>query len=134
MPKKIYKRFLILLRIILSIIKTRFRNKKVWTNSYKLSPKSSFSILLSLDCHATKNEQSNAVNSSFLGSCTLFKLLGGEIYLAVFWYTFMHFILYIHHILQFCVPHLKFLEPNWSQISNSFHNSLLSALVLPGFH
>lgn len=56
------------------MIKTSFRNKKVWTNSYKLSPKSSFSILLSFDCHSTKNEPRNAVNSAFLGSCTLFKL------------------------------------------------------------
>ncbi|MGO5231507.1 hypothetical protein ACTQ1U_10670, partial [Thermoguttaceae bacterium LCP21S3_D4] len=28
----------------------------------------------SFDCHATKNEPRNAVNSAFLGSCTLFKL------------------------------------------------------------
>ena len=46
----------------------------------------------------------------------LFKLLGGEIYLAVSWYTFVRFILHIHLILHFCVPHLKFLEPKWSQI------------------
>ena len=56
------------------MIKTSFRNKKVWTNSYKPSPKSSFSILLSFDCHSTKIEPRNAVNSAFLGSCTLFKL------------------------------------------------------------
>ena len=37
--------------------------------------------------------------------------LGGEIYLAVSWYTFVCFILHIHLILHFCVPHLKFLEP-----------------------
>ena len=47
--------------------------------------------------------------------CLLFKLLGGEIYLAVLWYTFVHFILHIHPILHFCVLHLKFLEPKWSQ-------------------
>ena len=46
----------------------------------------------------------------------LFKLLGGEIYLAVSWYTFVCFILHIHLILHFCVPLLKFLEPKWSQI------------------
>lgn len=46
----------------------------------------------------------------------LFKLLGGEIYLAVSWYTFMHFILHIHLISHFCVPHLKFLEPKWSHV------------------
>ena len=45
----------------------------------------------------------------------LFKLLGGEIYLAVSWYTFVCFILHIHLILHFCVPLLKFLEPKWSQ-------------------
>ena len=47
----------------------------------------------------------------------LFKLLGGEIYLAVLWYTFVDFILHIHLISHFCVPRLKFLEPKWSQIS-----------------
>lgn len=46
----------------------------------------------------------------------LFKLLGGEIYLAVSWYTFVHFILHIHLISHFCVPHLKFLEPKWSHV------------------
>lgn len=49
--------------------------------------------------------------------CTLFKLLGGEIYLAVLWYTFVDFILHIHLISHFCVPRLKILEPKWSQIS-----------------
>ena len=43
-----------------------------------------------------------------------FKLLGGEIYLVVFWYTFVHFILHSLLILQFCVPRLNFLEPKWS--------------------
>lgn len=33
-----------------------------------------FPKLLSFDYHATKNEPRNAVNSAFLGSCTLFKL------------------------------------------------------------
>ena len=45
----------------------------------------------------------------------LFKLLGGEIYLAVSRYTFVRFILHIYLILHFCVPRLKFLEPKWSQ-------------------
>ncbi len=45
----------------------------------------------------------------------LFKLLGGEIYLAVSLYTFVRFILHIYLILHFCVPRLKFLEPKWSQ-------------------
>lgn len=49
--------------------KTSYRNKKDWTNSCKPSPKSSFSILLSFDCHWAKNEPRNAVNSTFLGSC-----------------------------------------------------------------
>ena len=47
----------------------------------------------------------------------LFKLLGGEIYLAVSRYTFVRFILHIRLISHFCVPHLKFLEPKWSQLS-----------------
>ena len=52
----------------------------------------------------------------------LFNLLGGEIYLAVSWYTFVCFILHIHLISHFCVPHLKFLEPKWSQIySENIH-------------
>ena len=40
-----------------------------------------------------------------------FKLLGGELNLVVSRYTFVCFILHIHHILHFCVPRLKFLEP-----------------------
>ena len=53
----------------------------------------------------------------FPALCLLFKLLGGEIYLAVSWYTFICFILHIHLILHFCASHLKFLEPKWSQIN-----------------
>ena len=49
----------------------------------------------------------------------LFKLLGGEIYLAVSWYTFVCFILHIHLILHFYVPRLKFLEPKWSHHNSS---------------
>lgn len=37
------------------------------------------------------------------------------IYLAVSWYTFVHFILHIHLIFHLCVPRLEFLEPKWSQ-------------------
>ena len=33
-----------------------------------------FTKLLSFDCRTTLNESRNAVNSAFLGSCTLFKL------------------------------------------------------------
>jgi len=33
-----------------------------------------FTKLLSFDCHRAKNEPRNAVNSAFLGSCTLLKL------------------------------------------------------------
>ena len=36
---------------------------------------------------------------------------GGGIYLAVSWYAFVCFTLYILLILYFCVPRLKFLEP-----------------------
>ena len=75
-----------------------------------------FLILLSFYCHKTKQEPRNSVNSAFVGSCVLFELLGGEIYLAVYWYTFVHFILHIHPILHFCVPRLNFLEPKWSQL------------------
>lgn len=74
-----------------------------------------FTKLLSFDCRTTLNEPRNTVNSAFLGSCTLFKLLGGEIYLAISRYTFVRFILHIYLILHFCVPRLKFLEPKWSQ-------------------
>ena len=45
----------------------------------------------------------------------LLKLLGRMIYLAVSWYTFVHFILHIHLIFHLCVPRLEFLEPKWSQ-------------------
>lgn len=55
------------------------------------------------------------MNKGFAGFIISLKLLGGEIYLTVSWYTFVCFILHIHLILQFCVPRLKFLEPNWSQ-------------------
>ena len=48
------------------------------------------------------------------GISGLLKLLGWEIYLAVSWYIFVCFIIHIHLILHFCVPHLKFLEPKWS--------------------
>ena len=58
------------------------------------------------------------INTGFVRICSLFKLLGGEIYLAVSWYTFVRFILHIHLISYFCVPLLKFLEPKWSQLFN----------------
>ena len=45
-------------------------------------------------------------------SSALYELLSGEIYLAVSRCTFVHFILHIHLASRFCVPHLKFLEPN----------------------
>ena len=61
------------------MIKTSYRNKKDWTNSCKPSPKSSFSILLSFNCHWAKKEPRNAVNSTFLGSCILFKLFPKEV-------------------------------------------------------
>ena len=111
MPKKIYKRFLILLRIILPMIKTSFRNKKVWTNSYKPSPKSSFSILLSFDCHSTKIEPRNAVNSAFLGSCTLFKLVSQEFYSDNFNSAFAIFCRYIRHIRR----HIFYCHKNCTQ-------------------
>lgn len=65
--------------------------------------------------HKTEKPSSKGILSVF--HIFLFKLLGGEIYLAVLWYTFVDFILHIHLILHFCVPRLKFLEPKWSQIS-----------------
>ena len=46
---------------------------------------------------------------------SVLKLLGRMIYLAVSWYTFVHFILHIHLIFHLCVPRLEFLEPKWSQ-------------------
>lgn len=56
------------------------------------------------------------LNMAIVCSSALYELLGGEIYLAVFRCTFVHFILHIHLISHFCVPRLKFLEPKWSQI------------------
>ena len=56
------------------------------------------------------------MNTGFLWLRGLFKLLGGEINLVVSRYTFVCFILHIHHILHFCVPHPEFLEPKWSQV------------------
>ena len=57
------------------IIGMIFENKKkliIENNNTKLNyPASYFPILLSFDCHSTKNEPRNAVNSAFLGSCTL---------------------------------------------------------------
>lgn len=57
---------------------------------------------------------------------TLFELLGGEIYLVVSWYTLVCFIIHIHHILHFCVPRPKFLEPKWSQpVKSTINYSLI---------
>lgn len=130
MPKKIYKRFLILLRIILSMIKTSFRDKKVWTNSYKLSPKSSFSILLSFDCHLIKNEPRNAVNSAFLGSCTLFKLGKLLFCLKLFCLSFIcnmpiHYFIYTIYfgLLIFCCQSvaIKYYSTDYKSINRMWH-------------
>ena len=59
-----------------------------------------FTKLLSFDCHATKNEPRNALNSAFLGSCTLFKLVSQEINYSDFNSVFATFYCYICHI--FC--------------------------------
>ncbi|WP_270666470.1 hypothetical protein, partial [Faecalimonas umbilicata] len=59
--------------------------------------------------------------------CLLFEFLGGEIYLAVSWYTFVYFIFHIHLISHFCVPHLKFLEPKWSHIIPVFQTPMTYA-------
>ena len=61
--------------------------------------------------HNKRKSPINGLFTPFMKLCLLFKLLGGKIYLAVSWYTFVHFILHIHPILHFCVLHLKFLEP-----------------------
>lgn len=131
MPKKIYKRFLILLRIIFSMIKTSFRNKKVWTTSYKLSPKSSFSILLSFDCHATKNEPRNAVNSSFLGSCTSFKLFFGfdfSCYLIVI--AFQNRII----LIRFCILLMWFQSCCTQIVPKHFPSSLQQQFIYIFFY
>ena len=60
-------------------------------------------------------ETNLCINSCFIRQSLLF-LLGGEIYPAVSWYTFVCFILHIHLILHFCAPRLNFLEPKWSRI------------------
>ena len=62
--------------------------------------------------HEKRKSPINGLFTPFMELCLLFKLLGGEIYLAVSWYTFVCFILHIHLILHFCIPRLKFLQPN----------------------
>ena len=90
---------------------------QIWAESGKSAlPICNYSQILYQFLTFTQNLK-RSLNSAFLGSCTLFKLLGGEIYLAVSRYTFVRFILHIHLISHFCVPHLKFLEPKWSQLS-----------------
>ena len=42
-----------------------------------------FTKLLSFDCHRAKNEPRNAVNSAFLGSCTLLKLPAEKLIIPV---------------------------------------------------
>ena len=64
------------------------------------------------------------INTGFRHFNPLLKLLGGEIYLAVSWYTFVCFILHIHLILHFCVPRLKFLEPKWSHANSIIRNDI----------
>lgn len=93
------------------MIKTSYRNKKDWTNSCKPSPKSSFSILLSFDCHSTKNKPRNAVISAFLGSCTLFKLVSQEFYSDNFNSTFAIFGRYIRPIRR----HIFYCHKNCTQ-------------------
>ncbi len=88
--------------------------------------------------HDKRKSPINGLFTPFMKLCLLFKLLGGEIYLAVLWYTFVHFVLHIHLISHFCVPRLKFLEPKWSQniisIERYFHIKIaitnLTALTL----
>lgn len=65
--------------------------------------------------HDKRKSFINGLFAPFMKLCLLFKLLGGEIYLAVSWYIFVCFILHIHLFLHFCVPHIKFLEPKRSQ-------------------
>ena len=64
--------------------------------------------------HDKRKSPINGLFTSFMKLCLLFKLLDREIYLVVSRYTFVRFILHIHLISHFCVPHLKFLEPKWS--------------------
>ena len=66
--------------------------------------------------HNKRKRPINGLFTPFMKLCLLFKLLGGEINLVVSRYTFVCFILRIHHILHFYVPHLKFLEPKCSHI------------------
>ena len=61
-----------------------------------------FTLLLSFDCHTTKNEPRNAVNSAFLGSCTLFKLgfvivILKHIYLSFMTFQPIFYLCYIYY-------------------------------------
>lgn len=94
---------------------TLFNNK----NSLLPSPdrtfqkKSSRNIPISSPFGHKKSPRSPK-NKGFVSNCKLFKLLGGEIYLAVSWYTFVCFIIHILHNFSFSLSRPKFLEPKWS--------------------
>ena len=52
--------------------------------------------------------------TGFFKPIELFKLLGGEIYWVVSWYTFVCFIIHILHNLCLSLSRPNFLEPKWS--------------------
>ena len=57
-----------------------------------------FTKLLSFDCHLIKNEPRNAVNSTFLGSCTLLKL-----YVVIY---ILYSLDFIFHIFSMNFPYI----------------------------
>ena len=66
-------------------------------------------FLLSFDCHATQNEPRNAVNSAFLGSCTLFKLNRSRRFTR----QIIHYTVYaLYFIYDSCHNLLQYLEWN----------------------
>ena len=98
--------------LITFILQSQIINHNIYINSSSHDPQ-----WVSYRYLDKRKSPINGLFTPFMKLCLLFKLLGGEIYLAVLWYTFVDFILHIHLISHFCVPRLKFLEPKWSQIS-----------------
>ena len=96
--------------LITFILQSQIINHNIYINSSSHDPQ-----WVSYRYLDKRKSPINGLFTPFMKLCLLFKLLGGEIYLAVPRYTFVHFILHIHLILHFCIPHLKFLEPKWSQ-------------------
>lgn len=92
------------------------RSLRMWKSSGKILSEYTKRVLRRADGeHRPLQMEHASWYMAIVCSSALYELLSGEIYLAVSRCTFVHFILHIHLILHFCVPHLKFLEPKWSQ-------------------